>query len=63
MTDPLTLEVTVTVADLPLNCPPSNAPVWNQHPRVYLDVRSTGETVCPYCSTRYIFKGERPKGH
>jgi len=30
---------------------------------VFLDVLATGEAACPYCGTRYIFKGERPKGH
>jgi uncharacterized Zn-finger protein len=34
-----------------------------QHPRVFLDVLQTGEVVCPYCSAKYVFKGEAPKGH
>ncbi len=48
--------VTVSSSDLPLSCPPRNQPVWNQHPRVYLPIRQTGEAVCPYCSTRYILQ-------
>jgi uncharacterized Zn-finger protein len=32
--------------------------VWNQHPRVFLDVVDTGSAQCPYCGTRYIFEGE-----
>jgi len=55
--------VEVTAQDLPLHCPPAGATAWNQHPRVYLDVLHTGEAVCPYCGTRYVFKGEAPKGH
>jgi len=55
--------VEVTAEDLPLHCPPAKAPAWNLHPRVFLDVVHTGEAVCPYCSTRYVIKGEAPKGH
>ena len=61
MADKLTIEI--TAKDLPLHCPTESAPLWCQHPRVYLDVLHTGEAVCPYCSTRYVFKGEAPKGH
>jgi len=55
--------VELTADDLPLHCPPSKAALWNQHPRVFLDVLKTGEAVCPYCSARYTFKGEAPRGH
>ncbi len=24
------------------------------HPRVFLEIDSTGEVVCPYCSRRYV---------
>ncbi|OIP08121.1 MAG: hypothetical protein AUK49_12615 [Betaproteobacteria bacterium CG2_30_68_42] len=58
-----TRSVEVGAADLPLHCPPPAAPLWARHPRVFLDVLATGEAACPYCGTRYIFKGERPKGH
>jgi len=38
-------------------------PVWNHHPRVFLDV-STGQAMCPYCGTVYVMKaGETSKGH
>lgn len=47
--------------DLPLFCPRPDAPLWARHPRVYLDVTSSGEAVCPYCSARYLFDGEAPK--
>lgn len=55
--------VEVTAHDLPLHCPLPDAPLWARHPRVFLDVLHTSETVCPYCNTHYIFKGEAPKGH
>ena len=61
MADALTVEI--TAADLPLHCPTAKSPLWSQHPRVYLDVLKTGEVTCPYCSTKYVFKGEAPKGH
>jgi uncharacterized Zn-finger protein len=39
-------------------------PVWNHHPRVFLDVTQGGEAMCPYCGTKYRLKaGEVPKGH
>ena len=61
MSDTKTVEI--TAHDLPLHCPQPNAPLWSQHPRVFLDVLKTGEVVCPYCSAKYVFKGEAPKGH
>ena len=55
--------VEVTATDLPLHCPTPSTPVWSMHPRVFLDVVKTGDILCPYCGTRYLFKGEAPKGH
>ena len=55
--------VEVTAKDLPLHCPMSGAPLWSRHPRVFLDVAKEGETLCPYCGTKYVFKGAAPKGH
>lgn len=54
---------TVTAHDLPLHCPQPDAPLWSRHPRVFLDIAHSGEATCPYCSARYVFKGELPKGH
>ncbi|MBK1694923.1 hypothetical protein CKO09_09245 [Chromatium weissei] len=47
--------ISVSRRDLPLSCPPPNAPVWNQHPRVFLPIEhaSDGEVVCPYCGAHY----------
>jgi uncharacterized Zn-finger protein len=55
--------IAVTARDLPLYCPRPDAPLWAQHPRVFLDVVKEGEATCPYCSARYVFAGERPTGH
>jgi uncharacterized Zn-finger protein len=55
--------VEVTERDLPLHCPTSSTPVWNMHPRVFLDVAKSGELLCPYCGTRYVYRGTAPKGH
>jgi uncharacterized Zn-finger protein len=55
--------IAVTAKDLPLHCPQPDAPLWARHPRVFLDVLDGGEAVCPYCSAKYVFTGERPKGH
>jgi len=43
--------------DLPLSCPRPQNEVWNMHPRVYLPIEKTGETVCPYCGARYRLAG------
>lgn len=51
-------------SELPAFCPNPRMPVWNHHPRVFLDVAHTGVAVCPYCSTEYRLKpGTRVKGH
>ena len=55
--------VEVAESDLPLHCPTPRTPVWSMHPRVYLDVAHTGEKLCPYCGTRYVYKGAPVKGH
>jgi uncharacterized Zn-finger protein len=46
----------ITMADLPLSCPPRNLRVWDAHPRVYLPIEETsnGRFLCPYCSAEYI---------
>jgi uncharacterized Zn-finger protein len=42
--------------DLPAFCPNPAMPVWNHHPRVFLDVTKTGAAKCPYCGTDYALK-------
>ena len=46
-------------------CPNPKMPLWSNHPRVFIDVLTTGEGFCPYCSTVYRLRdGEKaPAGH
>ncbi|UCE30968.1 MAG: zinc-finger domain-containing protein [Burkholderiales bacterium] len=55
--------VELTAADLPAFCPNQKMPIWNHHPRVFLEVATTGEASCPYCGTRYRLVGAAPAGH
>jgi len=55
--------VDVTEKDLPLHCPVPGAPLWSRHPRVFLDVVKEGAALCPYCGTRFVYKGASVKGH
>lgn len=55
--------VEITAAELPLFCPPPSVSLWSAHPRVAIPVDKLGEAMCPYCGTRYKFKGELPHGH
>ena len=44
--------------------PKADMKLWNGHPRVYLDIASSGAAKCPYCGTVYKLKeGERAGGH
>ncbi len=49
--------VEVDPKDLPVHCPNPAMPLWSSHPRVYLDLATTGEAMCPYCGTRYVLRG------
>jgi uncharacterized Zn-finger protein len=55
--------VEVIEKDLPLHCPLPEAPLWSRHPRVFLDVAKEREVLCPYCGTKYVYKGAPVKGH
>ena len=55
--------VEVNEKDLPLHCPVPGAPLWSRHPRVFLDVVKEGEALCPYCGTKFVYKGAASKGH
>ena len=57
-------EVEVTAADLSgpgvVFCPNPRMPLWSNHPRVFLDIRTTGVSRCPYCGTVYRLRaGEK----
>ena len=57
-------EIEVTAHDVPLHCPMPGMVTWSSHPRVFLDIATTGEALCPYCGTRYRLKaGEIIKQH
>jgi uncharacterized Zn-finger protein len=56
--------VELAASDLPAFCPNPAMPVWNHHPRVFLEVATTGEAMCPYCGTRYRLRpGAAAGGH
>jgi uncharacterized Zn-finger protein len=60
--------VEVTAADLEgpgvVFCPNPKMKLWNTHPRVFIDVATTGEGKCPYCGTVYRLKaGEKVHAH
>ena len=39
-------------------------PLWNHHPRVFIDATHEGGGKCPYCGTVYRLRaGEVIKGH
>lgn len=59
--------VEVTAADLQgpgvVFCPNPRQALWSTHPKVYLDVASTGQAACPYCGTVYKLKAGEKVGH
>ncbi|MEZ5739941.1 MAG: zinc-finger domain-containing protein [Burkholderiaceae bacterium] len=56
--------VLLDAQDLPAHCPNPKMTLWNQHPKVYLDVTHDGEARCPYCGTVYRLKpGTVVKAH
>ncbi|HEY0855907.1 MAG TPA: zinc-finger domain-containing protein [Albitalea sp.] len=59
--------VEVTAKDLQghgvVFCPNPKMPLWSGHPRVFIDVASTGEGKCPYCGTVYRLKAGETVGH
>ena len=45
-------------------CPNPKMPLWSNHPKVFIDVATTGEGKCPYCGTVYRLKtGEKLHAH
>ncbi|KAF1023327.1 MAG: hypothetical protein GAK30_00530 [Paracidovorax wautersii] len=44
--------------------PKAGMKIWNNHPRVFIEVAHAGEGKCPYCGTVYRLQaGEVLKGH
>ena len=48
--------IIVRQQDLPLSCPSDEMALWNAHPKVYLPIDKSGQEVCPYCGTLFIFQ-------
>jgi uncharacterized Zn-finger protein len=45
-------------------CPNPKMPLWCNHPKVFIDVATTGHGRCPYCGTVYALKaGEKLHHH
>jgi uncharacterized Zn-finger protein len=61
-----TVEVTAKDLEGPgvVFCPNPKMALWSTHPRIFIDVVSTGEGKCPYCGTVYRLKaGEKIHAH
>ncbi len=58
MSNPIELLATDLNAQGGVFCPSPKADMklWNNHPKVYLDVAKNGEAKCPYCGTVYKLK-------
>jgi len=59
---PEQVPIDVMPSDLPVFCPNPQMTLWSSHPRVFLDVADEGESLCPYCGTRYRLVGGPLKG-
>lgn len=56
--------ILVGADDLPVYCPGPKAPLWSQHPRIYIEVVKNGVATCQYCGAAYALRdGEEPHGH
>ena len=44
-------------------CPNPRMPLWSNHPRVFIDVVTTGHGKCPYCGTEYVLAGGASHAH
>jgi uncharacterized Zn-finger protein len=59
--------IEVTAADLQgpgvVFCPNPKMTLWSTHPKVFIDVATTGEGKCPYCGTVYKLKAGEKVGH
>jgi uncharacterized Zn-finger protein len=59
--------VELTAADLVGHgatfCPNPKMALWCHHPKVFIDVGTTGEGHCPYCGTAYRLRGGATAAH
>ena len=67
MQKPAQPPVEVTAKDLQgygqVFCPNPKMALWSNHPRIFLDVATTGTGKCPYCGTVYQLKAGEVIGH
>ena len=59
--------IELTAADLQgpgvVACPSPKMALWSAHPKVFIDIATTGEGKCPYCGAVYRLKaGEKLHG-
>jgi len=55
--------ILLTAHELPATCPNPKMARWNSHPRVFIDITTTGRGRCPYCGTQYALDGPAAAGH
>ena len=63
---PQAIEVTAHELQGPgvVACPTPKMALWSTHPKVFIDVVTTGAGKCPYCGTVYALKaGEKVHAH
>jgi uncharacterized Zn-finger protein len=60
MSDTNTIEkspvIRVSIDTKQVFCPPKDAELWSQHPRVYIDMTDKAEVNCPYCGNIFTKK-------
>ena len=64
--DPETIEVMANDLLRPgvVFCPNPKMALWSNHPKVFIDVATTGVGKCPYCGAVYRLKaGEQVHAH
>lgn len=44
-------------------CPNPKMQLWSAHPKIFIDVATTGEGKCPYCGTVYQLRAGEKVGH
>jgi uncharacterized Zn-finger protein len=64
LTPPASVEVLASDLHGPgvVFCPNPKMALWSNHPRVFIDVASTGSGQCPYCGTAYRLAGGAQPG-
>ena len=67
LTAPAGVELAATDLQSPgiVFCPNPKMALWSNHPRVFIEVATTGEGKCPYCGTVYrlVAGAHAPGGH